>query len=72
MKIKIITYSFWFLVGFTSYAQTLYVETSLSSAYFKNYTNDFGMNTLDNSYSSPIELGIGGGVVFDIPKNKLL
>jgi|TARA_B110000902_G_scaffold266927_1_gene356936 hypothetical protein len=72
MKIKIITYSFWFLVGFTSYAQTLYVETSLSSAYFKDYTNDFGMNTLDNSYSSPIELGIGGGVIFDVSKNKRL
>jgi len=72
MRINIITYSIWFLVGFTSYAQTLYVESSLSSAYFKEYTNDFGINTLDNTTSKPIELGFGGGVIFDISGNKRL
>lgn len=70
MIISAIKYSIWFLVGYTSYAQTLYVETVLSSAYFKGYTNDFGVNTLDNTFSNPLELGVGAGVIFDVSKNK--
>lgn len=65
-----IKYCIWFLVGYTSYAQTLYVETALSSADFKGYTNDFGVNTLDNTCSNPFELGVGVGVIFDVSKNK--
>ena len=60
-----------FLLGISlSYAQDVYVETSLSSASFDNFKNDVGVNTLDNKYSSPVELGIGAGVIFNVTKNN--
>ncbi len=48
---NITTYSIFFLVSYMSFSQTVYLESSLSGAYFKEYTNDFGMNTLDDTFS---------------------
>ena len=72
MKLSIVKYFVGFLIGCMSYAQNLYVETSLSSASFDDFKNDVGVNTLDNKYSRPVELGIGTGVIFDISNNKRL
>ena len=72
MKLSIVKYCVGFLIGCISYAQNLYVETSLSSASFDDFKNDVGVNTLDNKYSRPVELGIGTGVIFDISNNKRL
>ena len=72
MKLSIVKYCVGFLIGCMSYAQNLYVETSLSSASFDDFKNDVGVNTLDNKYSRPVELGIGTGVIFDISNNKRL
>ncbi|MDG1394575.1 MAG: hypothetical protein P8P55_07115 [Flavobacteriaceae bacterium] len=55
-----------------SFSQTVYLESSLSGAYFKEYTNDFGMNTLDDTFSQSMEVGFGGGVIFDISKDSRL
>ena len=55
-----------FLLGISvSYAQDIYVETSFSSASFDDFRNDDGINTLDNKYSSPLELGTGVGIIFN-------
>jgi hypothetical protein len=37
----------------TTYAQKFYIETGLSNAYFKDYINNLGENTLDLNYSKP-------------------
>lgn len=72
MILKIIKYSL-FLLGITvGYAQDIYIETSLSSASFEEFKNDEGVNTLENTYSKPVELGIGLGVILDVSKNKRL
>jgi len=55
-----------------SYAQDVYVETSLSRASFDDFKNDEGINTLDNKYSRPVELGIGAGVILNVTKNNRL
>ena len=58
---NIIKYSV-FLLGISlSYAQEIYVETSLSSASFEEFKNDEGANTLNNTYSKPVELGLEFG-----------
>jgi len=62
-----------FLIGISvSYAQDIYVETSLSSASFEEFKNDEGINTLENKYSKPVELGIGVGLIFNMTKNQRL
>lgn len=62
-----------FLIGISvSYAQDIYVETSLSSASFEEFKNDEGVNTLENKYSKPLELGIGVGLIFNMTKNQRL
>ena len=72
MNLNVFKYGM-FLVGISvGYAQELYVETSLSSASFDNFKNDEGNNTLDNKYSSPVELGIGAGVILNVTKNNRL
>jgi len=48
---------FSFPLGYTKDAA--YLETSLSNASFDNFKNNIGVNTLDNKYSKPAELGIG-------------
>ena len=62
-----------FLLGISvSYAQEIYIETSLSSASFEEFRNDDNINTLDNSYSKPVELGIGVGTIFNITTDERL
>ncbi len=62
-----------FLVGISaSYAQEVYVETSLSSASFDNFKNEDGVNTLENKYARPVEIGIGVGAILNITENKRL
>jgi hypothetical protein len=62
-----------FLVGISaSYAQVIYVETSFSSASFEDFKNSDGINTLENKYSSPVELGIGVGSLFNFTDNNRL
>jgi len=62
-----------FLVGVSvSYAQDIYVETSLSSASFDDFKNDDGVNTLENKYSSPVEFGIGVGAILNVTDNNRL
>ncbi|AOR29200.1 hypothetical protein FORMB_21770 [Formosa sp. Hel1_33_131] len=62
-----------FLVGVSvSYAQDIYVETSLSSASFDDFKSDDGVNTLDNKYSRPVEFGIGVGAILNVTDNNRL
>ena len=62
-----------FLLGISeSYAQELYIETSLSTASFENFRNDDDVNTLENSYSKPVEFGVGVGAVFNVTNNERL
>ncbi len=69
---NIIKYSV-FLLGISlSYAQEIYVETSLSSASFEEFKNDEGANTLNNTYSKPVELGLGLGIIINVTKNQRL
>ena len=59
------------LVSFDGFSQTLYVESSFSSAFFKDYTSE-SSSSLENSYSKPVELGLGLGVLFEASKNGRL
>tara|TARA_B110000967_G_scaffold200258_1_gene235784 strand:+ start:859 stop:1512 length:654 start_codon:yes stop_codon:yes gene_type:complete len=59
------------LVSFDAFSQTLYVESAFSSAFFKDYTSD-SSSSLENSYSKPVELGLGLGVLFEASKNGRL
>ena len=62
-----------FLVGVSvSYAQDIYVETSLSSASFDDFKKRCGVNTLENKYSKPLELGIGVGLILNVTNNQRL
>lgn len=72
MNLKVFKYVVFLSAMSVGYAQDMYVETSLSSASFDDFKNDEGVNTLDNKYSSPLELGIGAGVILKITKNNRL
>ena len=72
MNLKIHKFVYFFLVISVSYAQDLYVETSLSSASFEDFKDSNGVNTLNNNYSKPVELGIGVGTIFNITENNRL
>lgn len=72
MNLSVYKYVVFFLGIYVGYAQDMYVETSLSSASFKEFNNDQGANTLDNNYSKPVELGIGLGLIFNITNNQRL
>lgn len=52
-------------------AQQFYFETGVSNAFFKDYVNDSGENTLDLDYSKPIEPMFGGGFRFNIYKERI-
>ena len=70
MKSNIVICMLMCLVSFDAFSQTLYVESSFSSAFFKDYTSD--TSDLENSYSKPVELGLGLGMLFDASKNRRL
>ena len=72
MNFRIFKYVVFFIGISLGYAQNIYVETSFSSASFDNFKNAEGVNTLENKYSSPVELGVGIGTIFNVTKNNRL
>lgn len=52
-------------------AQQIYIETGLENAYFKNYINNLGENTLDLNYSKPLAFFLEGGVKFNVYNDRL-
>jgi len=70
MNLSVFKYVVFLLAMSVSYAQDIYVETSLSSASFDDFKNDEGINTLDNKYPNPIEFGIGVGAIINLTDNS--
>ena len=59
------TYSFiLFLTAFISVgnAQQVYIEAGVENAYFKNYVNNLGGNTLDLNYAKSEDLFLETGI----------
>ena len=69
---KKVTLLFFILITSVTEAQHFFIESSLTTAHFEDYKNDFGTSTLDNKFSKPIELGLGVGVIFPIAKTRFL
>ncbi|MDB4289875.1 hypothetical protein N9887_02215 [Flavobacteriaceae bacterium] len=70
MNLSVFKYVVFLLAMSVSYAQDIYVETSLSSASFDDFKNDEGINMLDNKYPNPIEFGIGVGAIINLTDNS--
>ena len=51
--------------------QQVYVEAGLASAYFKDYVNNMGENTLDLNYYKSYDFFLESGFRFDIYKDRL-
>jgi len=51
-------------------AQRVYIETGFENAYFKDYVNNLGENTLDLNYSKSQQIFIETGVKFDLNLNR--
>lgn len=68
-----IKYLFLMLVFFISkgHAQELYVEAGFGNAFFENYVNNLGENTLDDTYTKPLAPQINTGVRLNIFKERL-
>ncbi|MDD7914252.1 hypothetical protein [Polaribacter ponticola] len=74
MLYKQVTYSF--LMFFTilstvAKAQQLYIESGVESAFFKDYVNNRGENSLDLSYPKSQEFFIESGLRLNIYKERL-
>jgi hypothetical protein len=52
-------------------AQQVYVETGFSSAFFKDYVNNLGKNTLDLNYSKSQESFLESGLRFDLYEDRI-
>ncbi|AUC84528.1 hypothetical protein CW731_04085 [Polaribacter sp. ALD11] len=52
-------------------AQKVYLETGFESAYFKDYVNNLGEDSLDVKYSKTPQLFLEGGFLFDLYKERL-
>jgi hypothetical protein len=68
------TYSFLLFFSILIYnvsGQQVYIESGVESAYFKDYVNDKGENTLDLNYSKSYEFFLESGVRINIYKNRL-
>jgi hypothetical protein len=52
-------------------AQQIYVETGFSTAFFKNYENNLGENTLDLKYRKSYASFLESGFRFDVYEDKL-
>lgn len=52
-------------------AQQIYIETGLENAYFKDYVNNLGENTLDLSYCKPQTFFLEGGIKFNVYNDRL-
>ena len=67
-----ILFVFTFLLGgYALKAQQVYIETGVSSAFFKNYVNSSGENTLDLKYSKSYATFLESGFQLDIFQGKL-
>jgi hypothetical protein len=53
-------------------AQQVYVESGFGTAFFKDYVNNLGENTLDLSYSKSPELFLESGFRFDLHKERIM
>lgn len=53
------------------YAQQVYVETGFETAYFKDYVNNLGENTLDLKYAKSQDFFLESGVRFNLYKDRL-
>jgi hypothetical protein len=51
--------------------QQIYLEAGTASAYFKDYVNNLGENSLDLSYDKPQEIFFESGFRFNIYKERL-
>ena len=68
-NIIIITVVF-ILINNTTKAQQAYLETGFENAYFKDYVNNLGNNTLDLSYSKAQEFFIESGFRFALYEER--
>ena len=59
------------LISYAINAQQVYVETGFSSAFFKDYVNNLGENTLDLGYSKSQEAYLEGGFRFNLYQDRL-
>jgi len=57
-------------IGYITQAQEVYIETGFENAYFKDYVNNFGKNTLDLSYPKEQEVFIESGFRFKLYENR--
>jgi hypothetical protein len=53
-------------------AQQVYVESGFGTAFFKDYVNNLGENTLDLSYSKSPELFLESGFRFDLYRERIM
>ena len=67
--IIIITVIFIF-INYTTEAQQVYIETGFENAYFKNYVNNLGNNSLDLSYSKAQDFFMEGGFRFKLYEER--
>ncbi|MCL7763496.1 hypothetical protein MPF19_08735 [Polaribacter sp. Z014] len=54
------------LLSYVTSAQRVYIESGFENAYFKDYVNNLGENTLDLSYPKSQQVFIETGVKFDL------
>ncbi|OAD45081.1 hypothetical protein [Polaribacter atrinae] len=58
------------LTNYITIAQQVYIETGFENAYFKDYINNLGNNTLDLSYSKAQEVFIESGFRFKLYEER--
>ena len=59
------------LASVATNGQQIYLEAGFGDAFFEDYVNDLGENTLDDTYSKAKSPFIEGGVRFDIYKERI-
>lgn len=62
---------FFFVFNQNANSQKFFLETGLSTAYFKDYTNNLGTNTLDLNYSKPKKPFVEAGFRFNIYNERI-
>jgi hypothetical protein len=60
------------LASVATNGQQIYLEAGFGDAFFEDYVNDLGENTLDDTYSKAKRPFIEGGLRFDIYKEDRL
>jgi hypothetical protein len=59
------------LTSYVANSQQVYIETGFENAYFKDYENNLGENTLDLNYSKPQEAFLEAGFRFKLYKDRV-